>query len=205
MEDQRQAGRVINASFNGVLRPEQIPAADALLTDTIGVLSATTAFGKTVVGAYLIGQRKVNTLILVHSSALLEQWKASLERFLDIREALPEQPKQRGRKKRLEHIGQIGAGKNTRSGIIDIAIMQSLFIGKEKEVKSFVSEYGRVLCDECHHVAAFTFEKILRKVRARYVYGLSAIHVRRCFSAKGCWTPVRRHPIWHFLQRRAYP
>lgn len=179
LEDQRQAGRTISVSFNGTLRPEQVPAADALLKHDIGILSATTAFGKTVVGAYLIGERRVNTLILVHSSALLEQWKTSLEQFLDIREPLPEQPKRRGRKKRLELIGQIGAGKNTRSGVIDIAIMQSLFEGDEKDVKPFVAEYGMVLCDGCHHVAAFTFEKILREVKARYVYGLSATPVRQ--------------------------
>lgn len=179
LEDQRQTGRRIDVSFNGALRPEQAPAANALLEHHIGVLSATTAFGKTVVGAYLIGERKVSTLILVHSSALLEQWKTSLEQFLNIREPLPEQPKRRGRKKHLEHIGQIGAGRNTRSGIIDIAIMQSLFEGDEKDVKSFVAEYGMVLCDECHHVAAFTFEKILREVKAEYVYGLSATPVRQ--------------------------
>lgn len=178
LEDRRQLGRQISIAFRGELRPEQIPAAESLLSHDIGVLSAATAFGKTVVGAYLIGQRKVNTLILVHSSALLEQWKASLEKFLDIQEVLPEQPKRRGRKKRIERIGQIGAGKNTRSGIIDIAIMQSLFEGEEKDVKPFVAEYGMILCDECHHIAAFTFEKILREAKARYVYGLSATPVR---------------------------
>lgn len=178
LADQRQPGQQISVAFRGELRQEQIPAAKALLSHDIGVLSATTAFGKTVVGAYLIGQRKVNTLILVHSSALLEQWKASLENFLDVQEPLPEQPKRRGRKKRIEQIGQIGAGKNTRGGIIDIAIMQSLFEGEEKDVKPFVSEYGMVLCDECHHLAAFTFEKIMREVKARYIYGLSATPVR---------------------------
>ena len=72
LEDQRQPGRMIDVSFNGMLRPEQVPAAHALLDHPIGVLSATTAFGKTVIGAYLIGKCKVSTLILVHSSALLE-------------------------------------------------------------------------------------------------------------------------------------
>lgn len=179
LEDRRQSGRKINVAFRGELRSEQIPAAEALLSNHVGVLSATTAFGKTVVGAYLIGQRKVNTLILVHSSALLEQWKASLEKFLDIQEALPEQPKRRGRKKLVERIGQIGAGKDTRSRIVDIAIMQSLLEGEEKEVKPFVEEYGMILCDECHHVAAFTFEKILRGAKAKYVYGLSATPTRQ--------------------------
>lgn len=178
-DDHRYQGRTIDVSFQGTLRPEQEPAAQALLAEDTGVLSAATAFGKTVIGAYLIGQRKANTLILVHSSALLEQWKASLEQLLDIRETLPEPPKKRGRKKKLHLIGQIGAGKNTRSGIIDIAIMQSLFEGEEKRVRPFVAEYGMVIVDECHHVAAFTFESVLKAVKASYVYGLSATPVRK--------------------------
>lgn len=121
----------------------------------------------------------MNTLILVHSGAQLEQWKNSLEQFLEIRETLPEQPKKRGRKRKLRLIGQIGSGKNTRSGIVDIAIMQSLFGGKEKDVKPFVAEYGMVIADECHHVAAFTFESILRTVKAKHVYGLSATPARK--------------------------
>lgn len=179
MDDRRCEGRAIDVSFAGTLRPEQEPAAQALLDHDIGVLSATTAFGKTVIGAYLIGQRKTNTLILVQTSALLEQWKSSLEQFLEIREALPEPPKKRGRKKQQHRIGQIGAGKNTRSGIVDIAIMQSLFEGAERTVKSFVAEYGMVLVDECHHVAAFTFERILKAADAKYVCGLSATPVRK--------------------------
>ena len=179
LEDHRCSGHSIDVEFNGTLRAEQEPAAQALLAADMGVLSATTAFGKTVIGAYLIGQRKVNTLILVQSSALLEQWKASLGQFLDINEVLPELPKKRGRKKARHLIGQIGSGKNTRSGIVDIAIMQSLFEGDEKNVKAFVAEYGMVIVDECHHVAAFTFEKVLKAVEAKYVYGLSATPVRK--------------------------
>ena len=179
LEEHRTYGHSIDVEFNGTLRAEQEPAAQALLAADMGVLSATTAFGKTVIGAYLIGQRKVNTLILVQSSALLEQCKSSLEQFLDIHEVLPELPKKRGRKKKRHLIGQIGSGKNTRSGIVDIAIMQSLFEGEEKTVKSFVAEYGMVIVDECHHVAAFTFESVLKAVEAKYVYGLSATPVRK--------------------------
>ena len=102
-----------------------------------------------------------------------------MEQFLDIHEVLPELPKKRGRKKKRHLIGQIGSGKNTRSGIVDIAIMQSLFEGEEKTVKSFVAEYGMVIVDECHHVAAFTFESVLKAVEAKYVYGLSATPVRK--------------------------
>lgn len=77
-----------------------------------------------------------------------------MEQFLTIHEVLPEPPKKRGRKKKRCLIGQVGAGKDTRGGIIDVAIMQSLFEGEEKEVKSFVEDYGMVIVDECHHVAA---------------------------------------------------
>ena len=102
-----------------------------------------------------------------------------MEQFLTIHEVLPEHPKKRGRKKKRCLIGQVGAGKDTRGGIIDIAIMQSLFEGEEKEVRSFVEEYGMVIVDECHHVAAFTFEKVLKAAKAKYVYGLSATPVRK--------------------------
>lgn len=177
--DLRNNGREIAVRFNGALRPEQVPAAEALLSHDIGVLSATTAFGKTVIGAYLIGARKTNTLILVHSTALLNQWKSAMEQFLSIDEALPQEPKKRGRKKNRQLVGQLGGGKNTLSGIVDIAIIQSLFDGEDKHVKELVAEYGMVICDECHHVAAFSFEKVLNAVRAKYVYGLSATPTRQ--------------------------
>ena len=179
LEDSRAEGRSIDATFTGTLRPEQAPAAEALLREDTGVLSAATAFGKTVIGAYLIVQRKVNTLILVNSTALLSQWREALEKFLTINEPLPEEPKKRGRKKIRRLIGQLGGGKDTRGGVIDIALMQSLFEGDEREVKPFVADYGMVIADECHHVAAFTFEKVMKAVRAKYVYGLSATPVRK--------------------------
>lgn len=114
------AEKVLDVSFSGTLRPEQEPAAQALLVEDSGVLSATTAFGKTVIGAYLIGQRKVNTLILVQSSALLEQWKSSLEQFLNIHEVLPELPKKRGRKS-----GVVSSGKSEREKILTVGSLIS--------------------------------------------------------------------------------
>lgn len=92
IDDQTYPGKPVRVTFHGALRDEQQPAADALLAHHSGVLSATTAFGKTVVAAYLISQRKVNTLILVHTQALLNQWKRSLSEFLEIDESLPELP-----------------------------------------------------------------------------------------------------------------
>ena len=176
IQDQTNPGIPIGVRFAGVLRPEQIPAAEALLAESNGVLSAATAFGKTVVGSYLISQRKVNTLVLVHTAALLRQWQDALTRFLELDFTPPEQPKKRGRKKKQTAIGQIGDGRNAPSGLVDVAIMQSLF--ESGEVKELVRNYGMIIVDECHHVSAVNFERILRYANARYVYGLSATPTR---------------------------
>lgn len=73
IDDKTNLGNKIDVSFEGSLRDNQTPAANALLMHNNGVLAATTAFGKTVIGSYLISERKVNTLVLVHTSALLTQ------------------------------------------------------------------------------------------------------------------------------------
>ena len=177
IEDKTFIGNEIRATFKGELRPEQIPATEALLAHNNGVLSATTAFGKTVIAAYLIGQRKVNTLVLVHTQALLNQWKKALSEFLEINETLPELPKKRGRKKERPLIGQLGGAKNNLSGFVDIAIMQSL-ISKD-EVRELVKDYGMVIVDECHHISAVSFEQVLKEVNAKYVYGLTATPARQ--------------------------
>lgn len=177
IDDKTNAGQNIKVSFTGVLREEQIPAAKALLEYNIGVLSATTAFGKTVIGAYIIAERKVNTLVLVHTQALLIQWKNSLDQFLDLEYAPPEPQKSHGRKNVWSATGILGAGKNNLNGIIDIAVMQSLVSGDE--VKELVRNYGMIIVDECHHVSAVNFEKILKYANARYIYGLSATPTRQ--------------------------
>lgn len=175
--DQTCPGRPIHVNFKGTLREEQIPAAEELLKHDIGILSATTAFGKTVIAAKLIAERKTNTLILTHRRQLLSQWTAKLAEFLEIDETLPTLEKKKGRKKKQSLIGQIGAGKSRPSGIIDIAIMQS--VSRGEEAKEWIKHYGMVIVDECHHVPAFSFEQILKGVHAKYVYGLTATPTRQ--------------------------
>ena len=102
ISDQREIGRPIRASFKGDLRLQQELAAEQLLKNSDGVLEAATAFGKTVVCSYLIAERKVNTLILLQSKDLLAQWWDELNKFLDIREELPEYETKTGRKKKRD-------------------------------------------------------------------------------------------------------
>ncbi len=177
MVDKTNFGEIIPVEFNGKLRDEQEIAANELLKYSIGVLSATTAFGKTVVASHIISQRKTNTLILVHTQALMQQWKKSLEQFLKFDIMPPETQKGRRRKKTWSPVGMIGAGKDTLNGIVDIAVMQSLVDGDE--VRELVRNYGMIIVDECHHVSAVNFEKILKYVNAKYVYGLTATPTRQ--------------------------
>lgn len=175
--DKTNQGENIPVEFNGKLREEQELAINELLKHNIGVLSATTAFGKTVIASYIASIRKTNTLVLVHTQALMQQWKKSLEQFLTFDITPPEQRKGRGRKKTWSPVGLLGAGKDTLNGIIDVAVMQSLVDGDE--VKELVRNYGMIIVDECHHVSAVNFEKILKYANAKYVYGLTATPTRQ--------------------------
>jgi len=175
-KDKTNHGRSIKIEFTGILRPEQQEAIDELLKYDNGVLSAATAFGKTVIGARLISLKKTNTLILVHRKQLLSQWVEKLSRFLIIHEKLAKLPKKRGRQKEQNLIGRLGAGKNQLSSIVDVAIMQSVY--NRGNIKECIKNYGMIIVDECHHVPAVSFEQILKNTNAKHVYGLTATPAR---------------------------
>ena len=178
-DDQTNAGGTIDVSFSGELRPEQEAAVQRLVAYNNGVLAATTAFGKTVAAIGMIARKRTNTLILVHSKALLEQWKEEIEKFLIINEPEPatEEKKGRGRRKAFSPVGLLDGSRNTMHGIIDIAVFNSAL--SEDGVKPFVRNYGMVIADECHHSGAIGYERVLKYVNARYVYGLSATPTRQ--------------------------
>lgn len=176
-EDQTYHGQPIHVTFNGQLRDEQQLALSKLTLKANGTLSANTAFGKTVTAAALIASRQVNTLILVHTKALLEQWKNTLSSFLSIEFEAPQTPTRRGRKKTFSPIGTLDSSGNHLSNIIDIVVIQSCI--NNDDIKDFVRNYGMVIVDECHHVSAVQFERVLRFANAQYVYGLTATPIRK--------------------------
>ena len=179
--DKTNSGRSIDVEFNGALRGEQPQALEQLLRHDLGVLSGTTAFGKTIVAIKLIAERRVNTLILVDRVNLVTQWEQRLTEFLTLHEVAPEDEgvgaKRRGRKKLGRIIGNLRGGKDNLSGVIDIAVMQSL--NRKGDVRECVATYGMVIVDECHHIAAVNFEAILKCVTAKYICGLTATPVRK--------------------------
>jgi superfamily II DNA or RNA helicase len=162
IDDQRHNGVPIDHTFKGTLTDVQDAAVKAMLTHDLGVLVAPPGIGKTVAGIYLIAKRARNTLILVHRQPLLDQWIAQLALFLDV------DP---------QSIGRLGGGKRAVTGAIDVAMLQSVV--RKDAVADLVAEYGHVVVDECHHVPAVSFERVLSEVQARYVTGLTATPKRR--------------------------
>jgi superfamily II DNA or RNA helicase len=162
LRDERCRGEPIDVSFVGILRPDQELAAAAMLDHDAGVLCAPTAFGKTVTAAAIIARRGVNTLVLVHRTELLKQWQERLQAFLGVDRDV---------------VGTIGGGKAKPTGRIDIAVMQSL--SRQGEVNAMVENYGQVIVDECHHVGAASFDAILKRIKAKFVLGLTATPIRR--------------------------
>ena len=162
VRDQRNPGQLLKVTFQGELRPEQIVAAQAMLAQDTGVLAATTAFGKTVVAAWLIAQRGVNTLVLVHRRQLQQQWIERLSIFL----GMP-----------VGAIGRIGGGRAKPTGLLDVAVIQSLV--RNGLVDDLVGNYGHLIVDECHHLSAQSFELVARQAKAKFFTGLSATVTRK--------------------------
>lgn len=162
VDDKRTSGRSLNLQFHGELNKLQMKAAETLLKQETGVLVAPTAFGKTVVAAWLIAQRHISTLVLVHTRQLMDQWINRLEAFLGLQAG---------------EIGQIGAGRIHATGQIDVGILQSF--ERQKESGAIIEDYGQIIADECHHISARSFERVIRAAKARYVTGFSATVERK--------------------------
>ena len=162
IKDERTAGKKARFKFYGELNKEQKSASRKVLKDEVGVLVAPPGMGKTVIAIHVIAKRKTNTLILVHRKPLMEQWRLQLASFLGID---------------LKDIGQIGAGKDKANGKLDVAMIQSM--ERKGTVDDRIIDYGFVIVDECHHISAVTFERVLMQAKAKCILGLTATPYRK--------------------------
>lgn len=160
--DERVTGPPLDVRFQEKLTSIQESAARAMLAHEMGVFVAPPGVGKTVVGTYLVASRACSTLVLVHRRPLLDQWLAQLTLFLGLDR---------------KEVGQIAGAKHRPTGRLDVAMIQSLV--RKDSVSDLVAGYGQVIVDECHHLPAIQFERVLREVKARFVVGLTATPQRR--------------------------
>lgn len=157
LDDKRSRGEAIALSFAGELREEQQAVVDEMVRHECGVLSAPTGFGKTVAAAALLAELGCSALVIVHTVVLLRQWQQRLEQFLGL------------------SCGLLGGGKNSLTSAVDIAVINTL---RQEQYDELLARYGVVIVDECHRVAAVSYEQVLKRVRAQRVYGLTATPMR---------------------------
>lgn len=162
LKDKRNVGAPSSYNFHGTLSEIQLQAVHELMKHETGIYVAPPGSGKTVVGAWMAASRSCSTLILVHRKPLLDQWVSQLSRFLDLPMGV---------------VGTIGSGKNKATRNLDVAMIQSLI--RKGEVADMVADYGQVIVDECHHLPAYSFERVMSEVKAKYVLGLTATPYRR--------------------------
>jgi superfamily II DNA or RNA helicase len=160
--DERSNLETLSFQFRGSLTQSQEGAVHNLLAHEMGVLVAPPGAGKTVMGCCVVAKRNLPTLILAHRKLILEQWRMQLMELLGLTS---------------REIGQVGGGRQRRSGIIDLAMIQSL--RSIDDLEAFFANYGFIVVDECHHLPAFTFESSIKRAPARYFLGLTATPYRR--------------------------
>ncbi len=172
--DRRCHGRPIRVRFKGELRQQQYYAAAKLEQFENGVLCAPTAFGKTVLAAYMVSRRKVNTLVLLENKTLLPQWIEEFEKFLEVDEKPPVYRRTKTGKEKVRDsvFGTLKGGQDKTTGIIDFALIGSAY--HKGEFFPNLDSYGMVLIDECHHIASAQGQLLMQNIRAKYVYGMTA-------------------------------
>lgn len=175
ISDLRRAPDRLALEFRGVLSRTQHAAVTAMLAHDEGVLVAPPGTGKTVMGCAVVAARNLPTLVLVHRKPLLDQWRQQLAQLLGL---LP------------DDIGQIGGGRTKRTGLIDLAMLQSL--KDDADLAQLFGSYGLLVIDECHHIPAFSFESCVKRAAVPYLLGLTA-------------TPYRRDGLEDIIEMRCGP
>lgn len=159
--DDRPDPTAAGVRFVGTLRAQQVAAVADLVEHELGVLVAPPGAGKTVMACAVIAHHDVPTLVVVDRKELIEQWRSRLDDHLTLD---PDQ------------VGQIGGGRNRPTGVVDIAMIQSL---ARRDDPSLFDAYGLVVVDECHHIPAVSFSTCVQAARSRRWLGLTATPYRR--------------------------
>lgn len=130
---------------------------------------------------WIASQLKLKTLILVHTTTLLNQWKERIQEFIpDAKIGIIQQNKIQADDK-------------------DFVIGMVHSVAMKDYPKSLFDSYGFLIVDECHLICTRVFSQAFVKITARYNLGLSATPYRKDRCEK-----VFQHfigPIIHYEKR----
>ena len=157
--DKRILKKIDKQNFNLELRDEQKTAFNKIIKQDYSLLIAPPGFGKTAIASAIIAKRRVNTLILIHKTTLLDQWAERLSEYFEMD---------------VKELGKLGKGKKKLTSKVDIATLQSL-----KNRPELIEEYSQIIIDEVHHIPAVSFKVPLKRFKGKYVVGLSATPKRK--------------------------
>jgi superfamily II DNA or RNA helicase len=170
LEDQRKKAEPVNFKGSIALREYQLPAQQAAIKKDFGVIIAPPGSGKTVLSLAIIKDKQQPALILVHRKQLADQWIDRIESFLGI-------PK--------KDIGRVGQGKNRSGKHITVAMIQSMEKALEAtQSLELMNAFGTIIIDECHHIPAETYQRVIGKLNSFYMYGLTATPFRKYNDGK---------------------
>lgn len=162
--DDRVDGVPIALNFEGTLTEVQERATAAafgkhLAPDGGGgvLISLPCGFGKTVWAVSAVCRLGRKACVVVHKGILRDQWQAAFERFCPG--------------VRVGHLQ--GKKKRVLEGC-DVVIAMVLTLAKSDDLHNLLDEFGVVVVDECHHMAAPVMNLAMRGFRARHVVGLTA-------------------------------
>ena len=136
----------------------------------LGIIVAPPGSGKTIMGLYIISEKKQPALIIMHRRQIAEQWMERIETFLGIPQ---------------REIGKIGQGKTKIGKHVTVAMIQSLSKELEKPDSTYLlNAFGTIIVDECHHIPADIFKNTIAKLQTFYLYGLTATPFRKYNDGK---------------------
>lgn len=143
------------------LRPYQVKASDKAVMMTQGVITAPCGSGKTIIGVDIVSRIKQPSLIVCPDTEICYQWTERLMEALGMEDV---------------DIGMVGDGYDYVVGTVTVATVQSLY--KRVHDEDFCNQFGLVIIDEAHMVAARTFREVMHAFKAKHKYGLTATPYR---------------------------
>jgi len=158
-------GDSININFNGSLFDYQVNIIDKYIkhieTSGGGLLDVEPGKGKTVMALNIISRIKKKTLVIVHKTFLMNQWKERIQQFL------PD-----------ANVGFI-QGKTIEVEGKDIVIGMLQTLSTKDFSEDIVNQFGLTVYDECHHLSAEVFSQVMIRLNTNHILGLSGTMTRK--------------------------